>query len=68
MKDSFNDLTYTELVTKRDELLKHFLDLRVDRVMGHIENPLGLRTTRRQLARLNTIIHEYALGIRGNKQ
>jgi len=66
MKDSFNDLTFTELVTKRDELRRSYLTMRIDKVMGHLENPLGLRRTRRQLARLNTIIHEYALGIREN--
>ena len=64
MKNSFNDLTYTELVTKREELQQTYLKMRIDKVMGHLENPLGLRTIRRQLTRLNTMIHEYALGIR----
>ena len=32
--------------------------------MGHVENPLQQRTLRRQIARLNTIIHEYAMGMR----
>lgn len=68
MKNSFNDLTYTELVTKREELRKTYLNMRIDKVMGHLENPLGLRTVRRQLSRLNTLIHEYALGIRENKK
>jgi large subunit ribosomal protein L29 len=66
MKNSFNDLTYTELVNKRNELRKQFLDLRINKVMGHLENPLEIRNVRKQLARLNTILHEYALGIRGN--
>ncbi len=64
MKNSFNDLTYAELVAKRDELRKEYLNLRMGRVLGHVENPLAVRTTRKQIARLNTIIHEYALGIR----
>lgn len=67
MKNSFNDLTYTEMVTKREELRKTYLKMRIDKVMGHLENPLGLRTVRRQLSRLNTLIHEYALGIREKK-
>ncbi len=67
MKNSFNDLTYTELVTKREELQQTYLKMRIDKVMGHLENPLGLRTMRRQLTRLNTMIHEYALGIREKK-
>ncbi len=64
MRDSFNDLTYNELVEKREELNRKFLDLRISNVMGHVENPLDKRIIRRKISRLNTIIHEYALGIR----
>ncbi len=67
MKDSFNDLTYNELVEKREELSKKYLDLRISNVMGHVENPLERRTLKRKIARLNTIVHEYALGIRKSK-
>jgi large subunit ribosomal protein L29 len=66
MKNSFNDLTYSELVAKKDELHKEFLNLRMNKVLGHVENPLRLRTIKREIARVNTIIHEYALGIREN--
>ena len=64
MKDSFNDLTYQELLTKREELKKQFQELRFDLVLRHVDNPLQKRTLRRQIARLNTIIHEYETGIR----
>ncbi len=64
MKDSLNDLTYDELVAKKEELSRKLLDVRINKVMGHVENPLELRNVRRTIARLNTIIHEYALKIR----
>jgi len=64
MKDSFKDLRYAELLTKREEIRKKYLDLRFDMVVHHVDNPLERRNLRRKLARLNTIIHEYALGIR----
>ena len=64
MKDSFNDLTYPELLNKREELKKQYRDLRFNMVIGHVDNPLLKRTLRRKLARINTIIHEYELGIR----
>ncbi|MCH3917819.1 MAG: 50S ribosomal protein L29 [Spirochaetia bacterium] len=64
MKNSFNDLTLEEMIAKRDELRQQYLKIRMDRVLGHIDNPLSIRTTKRQIARLNTLIHEYALGIR----
>jgi large subunit ribosomal protein L29 len=66
MKNSINDLTYTELVAKKEELHKEYLNLRMNKVLGHLENPLKLRIVRRDIARVNTIIHEYALGIREN--
>lgn len=68
MKTSMNDLTYTELVNKKEELHKEYLKMRMDKVLGHLENPLRLRTIRRDIARVNTIIHEYALGIRENSK
>lgn len=64
MKDSFNDLTYKELLTKREELKKQYRDLRFNMVLSHVDNPLEKRTLRRKLSRLNTIIHEYETGIR----
>jgi large subunit ribosomal protein L29 len=64
MKDRFTDLSYQELLTKREELRKKHRELRFDKVIGHLENPLSLRTVRRGMARLNTIIHEYELRIR----
>jgi large subunit ribosomal protein L29 len=64
MKDSFNDLTYQELLTKREELKKLFRDLRFDLVLRHVDNPLQKRTLRRNISRLNTVIHEYETGIR----
>ncbi len=66
MKDSLNDLTYDELLVKKEELSRKLLDVRINKVMGHVENPLELRVVRRTIARLNTIIHEYALKIRKN--
>ena len=64
MKDSFNDLSYGELLTRREEMRKQYRDVRFNVVVGHVDNPLLLRTLKRKLARLNTIVHEYDLGIR----
>jgi large subunit ribosomal protein L29 len=64
MKDSFNDLSYQELLTKREELRKAYRDLRFSMVLSHVDNPLQKRVLRRKLARVTTIIHEYDLGIR----
>lgn len=67
MKNSFAKLSYNELVAKRDELRRSYLDMRMEKVLGHVDNPLQTRNVKRQIARLNTIIHEYTLGIRKAK-
>ena len=64
MKNSFAKLSYDELVAKREELRRSYLNMRMERVLGHVENPLQVRNVRRQIARLETLIHEYELGIR----
>ncbi|MBN1699511.1 MAG: 50S ribosomal protein L29 [Spirochaetales bacterium] len=64
MKESYNDLTFNELLTKREELKKKYRDIRFNMVIGHVDNPLQKRVLRRRLARLNTLINEYQCGIR----
>jgi len=60
MRNSFNDLTFEELLTKREELKKQYRELRFNMVVGHVDNPLQKRTMRRQIARLNTLIYNHA--------
>ncbi len=56
MKNSFKELKYDELLAKREDLKKKYFDLRMQMVIGHVENPLQKREYRRQIARLNTLI------------
>jgi len=60
-KKNFKDLSYTELVAKRDELKKQYMDIRFQAVVGHVDNPVQKRTLRRDIARLNTFIHQQDL-------
>lgn len=59
MKNSFKELKYEELLVKREELRKKYMDIRFKMVIGHVENPLEKRNMRRQIARLNTLIHQH---------
>jgi len=61
MKNSFKDLSVPELVAKRDELNKKYMEFRFQMVVGHVENPLLKRIMRRQIARLNTLIRKHDL-------
>ncbi|MDR2517517.1 MAG: 50S ribosomal protein L29 [Spirochaetaceae bacterium] len=58
MKNSFKNLSFPELKAKRDELNRKYMELRFQVVIGHVENPVQKRIMRRQIARLNTLIHE----------
>jgi large subunit ribosomal protein L29 len=37
------------------------MDFRFKTVIGHVDNPLQKRTMRRQIARLNTLIHAHEI-------
>jgi len=61
MRNSFKNLTFPELKAKRDELSRKYLDFRFQLVIGHVDNPLQKRQLRRQIARLNTLIHRHEM-------
>jgi len=58
MKNSFKNLSFPEQKAKRDELKRKYMELRFQKVIGHIDNPLQVRTMRRHIARLNTLIRK----------
>lgn len=64
MKEKYNELTYKELVVKKNELSDKYRKARFDSVLGHNANPLLKRNLRRDISTINTLIHEYKLGIR----
>ena len=55
------ELCYSELVVKRNEMKKKYMDLRFQMVIGHVDNPLQKRVMRREIARLNTLIRQKEL-------
>jgi len=61
MKNSFKNLSFTELKAKRDELSRKYMDFRFQLIIGHVDNPLQKRELRRQIARLNTMIRQHEL-------
>ena len=60
-------MSFAELVSKRNELNKKYMDLRFQLVIGHVENPLQKRITRREIATLNTLIRQQEIAGQGNK-
>ncbi len=62
--DTLRDLTKDELLQKRDELMQELFNLRMRKGIRELDNPLKLRTLRRDLARVETILTEDREGIR----
>jgi large subunit ribosomal protein L29 len=54
-------LTRVELETKANDLKRELFNLRFQFAAGRVENPAKLRQTRREIARLKTIMREKVL-------
>ena len=52
------ELSYSELVVKRNELKRKYMDFRFQLVVGHVDNPMQKRQMRREIAQLNTLIRQ----------
>ena len=52
------DLSVEDLRTKARELDDQSFRLRLQKAMGQLESPIKVRTTRRELARIKTIIRQ----------
>ena len=52
------DLSNDELQTKAADLKKELFNLRFQQAMGQIENPMRLRTLRRDIAKTKTVLKE----------
>ncbi len=62
--ESLRDLTQDELLQKREELVRELFNLRLRKGIKGLDNPLKLRTLRRDIARIETILSEDKTGIR----
>jgi len=52
------DLSVEDLRAKAKELDDQGFRLRLEKAMGQLESPIRLRTTRREVARIKTIIRQ----------
>lgn len=62
--ESLRDLTRDELLQKQDEVRQEMFNLRMRRGLRGLDNPLKLRTLRREMARVETILSEDRNGLR----
>lgn len=62
--DLLRELTRDELMQKHHDLLEEYFNLRLRKRVQEITNPLKLRTLRRELAQISTILREDELSVR----
>ena len=55
------DMTEVELNTELSKMKKELFNLRFQHVTGQLENPIKMRDTKRDIARVKTIIREKQL-------
>ncbi len=61
---SLRDMTRDELLQKMHELKEETFNLRMRQTLKELDNPLRLRTIRRDIARIESILSEDKGGIR----
>lgn len=61
---TFRDMTRAELLQKKRDIVEERFNLEMRRTLKPLDNPLLLRTLRRDLARIATLLHEDDTGIR----
>jgi large subunit ribosomal protein L29 len=62
--EKIREMTEDDITTKIKELKEEMFHLRFRNTMRQLQNPLLLREKRRDVARLETILHEHRTGIR----
>jgi len=60
-------LSKSELELKLKENQDALLNLRFQKVLQQLEHPQKIRTTKREIAQLLTVIREFDMGIRGKE-
>jgi len=61
---SLRDLTREELLQKRQEFKDDLFNLKMRKTLKELDNPLRLRTLRKDIARIESILAEDRLNIR----
>jgi large subunit ribosomal protein L29 len=62
--DVMRDLTREELMQKHHDMVEELFNLRLRKRVQEVNNPLQLRTLRRQLARIETVLREDETNLR----
>jgi large subunit ribosomal protein L29 len=65
-KTELKKMNKDELQTKLTDNQEALLNLRIQKALQQLEHPQKIRTLKREIAQIKTVIREYDLNIRGN--
>ena len=67
-KNELNDMTFSELEVKLKDNLDSLQNFRFQKALQQLEDPSQLRNVKKEIAQLKTVLREYDLGIRNDKE
>ena len=62
MKNNFKEMTLDELKLKESELKQELFNLTFQNSVGQLKDTSSIRTVRKNIARVKTVIHEKTVG------
>ena len=65
-KKELGKLNIGELQTKLTDNQEALLNLKIQKALQQLEHPQKIKSVKREIAQIKTVIREYDLGIRGN--
>ena len=61
-------MNHVELESKLQDSLDALQNLRFQKSLQQLENPLGMKIIKKDIAQIKTVLNEYKLGIRKEKR
>ena len=62
MKNNYREMTLDELKLKESELKQELFNLTFQNSVGQLKNTSSIKTVRKDIARIKTVIHEKTVG------
>ena len=67
-KSELSEMNHVELESKLQDNLDALQNLRFQKSLQQLENPLGMKIIKKDIAQMKTVLNEYKLGIRKEKK
>ena len=67
-KSELSEMNHVELESKLQDSLDALQNLRFQKSLQQLENPLGMKIIKKDIAQMKTVLNEYKLGIRKEKK